>query len=84
MCISFPARVIAIEAGNAVVEIDGHRRRASLILVPETAVGDWVVVGVGTVLERLDARSANEMQGLVREATSPPRPSQGGRHVHAS
>jgi hydrogenase expression/formation protein HypC len=58
---SYPGQVLEVGDDSALVEIDGRRRRASLVLVPEVAVGDWVIVATGTVLEIVDPEQATEM-----------------------
>ena len=68
MCIAYPGRVLEIVDSMALVETDQRRRRASLLLVPETAVGDWVVVSAGTVLRVLDPEDANEIRTMLDEA----------------
>lgn len=71
MCIAFPGRVLAIEAADAIVDIDGRRRRASLRLRTDVVVGDWVLVGAGSVLRRLDAREAAEISLLLKPVMTP-------------
>ena len=51
MCIAYPGRVIAIDERGALIDIEGRRQRASLLLEPGVAVGDWVVVAAGTIIE---------------------------------
>ena len=68
MCIAYPGQVLEIDNGMALVETDQRRRRASLLLVPETAVGDWVVVSAGTVLRVLDPGEATEIRAMLDEA----------------
>ena len=68
MCIAYPGRVIEIDSSGALVETEQRRRRASLLLVPETAVGDWVVVSAGTVLRILDPEEANEIRQILDTA----------------
>lgn len=68
MCIAYPGRVISIDSSRALVETEQRRRRASLLLVPETAVGDWVVVSAGTVLRILDPEEANEIRQILDTA----------------
>ena len=68
MCIAYPGQVLEIADGTALVETDQRRRRASLLLFPETAVGDWVVVSAGTVLRVLDPEEANEIRTMLDEA----------------
>jgi hydrogenase expression/formation protein HypC len=90
MCLSFPGRVVDLDAAGAIVETDGRRRRASVLLVPDVAVGEWVAVAAGTIVDRLDDREAAELQALVRLATAPidvpPHDADGSggdRHGHA-
>jgi len=68
MCIAYPGQVLEITNGTALVETGQRRRRASLLLVPGTAVGDWVVVSAGTVLRVLDPAEANEIRTVLDEA----------------
>jgi hydrogenase expression/formation protein HypC len=68
MCIAYPGQVLEIDNGMALVETDQRRRRASLLLFPETAVGDWVVVSAGTVLRVLDVAEATEIRTMLDEA----------------
>jgi len=68
MCIAMPGRVLAIEADHAMVDLDGRVRRASLVRMPEVAVGDWALVAAGTVLRRLEPDEATELRALLRNA----------------
>jgi len=68
MCLTAPARVIAVDANGATVLLGGRERRASTLLRPDTAVGDWVLVGAGTILERLSDEEAERQLLAVREA----------------
>jgi hydrogenase assembly chaperone HypC/HupF len=70
MCIALAARVLAIEAGDAVIDIDGRTRRASLLRLPDVAVGDWALVAAGTVLRRLEPDEAVEINELLRGAAA--------------
>jgi hydrogenase expression/formation protein HypC len=68
MCLTAPALVVSRTEATAVVEHDGRRRIASLLLVPEVRPGDWVVVGAGSVLRRLDPREAADLVDLITAA----------------
>ncbi len=70
MCVTYPGQVLEVSGDGALVEIDGRRRRASLLLVPQVAVGDWVIVATGTVLEILDPQEATEILALLHGAQS--------------
>ena len=65
MCLAIPAQVIAIDDNQmATVEVSGVRRTVALDLVPETQVGDFVIVHVGFALQRLDEAEARETLAL--------------------
>jgi hydrogenase expression/formation protein HypC len=72
MCITSPGRVLEVSGATALVDLDGRPRRASLVVVPDVAVGDWVVVAAGTVLEVLDPAEAAEIQALLALAAEGP------------
>jgi hydrogenase assembly chaperone HypC/HupF len=68
MCIVAPARVLAVEGSAVVVDQAGRLRRASTLLVPDVAVDDWVVIGSGAVLRRLEAGDALELLDTISAA----------------
>jgi hydrogenase assembly chaperone HypC/HupF len=61
MCLDFPGRVVERTGDVCTVDCDGRIRRASTLLYPEVAVGDWVYVAAGTVVERLDEQTARQI-----------------------
>ena len=68
MCLTAPARVVSVDAAGATVLLGGHERRASTLVVPEVAAGDWVIVAAGTILERIDPLQAAQLTAAVNEA----------------
>ena len=68
MCIAYPARILALDAGSAVVDMAGHTRRASLLMTPDVEVGAWVLVAAGTVVRRIDAPEARELASQLDAA----------------
>ena len=62
MCVAYPGQVLEISGDRALVETQGLTRRASTMLVPEIAAGDWVLVSAGTVLQILDADEARTIR----------------------
>jgi len=68
MCIAFPGRVVEVDEFGAVVETEGRRRRALTLFLPDIAVGDWVAVAAGTIVERLEPDQAAEIQAILNEA----------------
>lgn len=65
MCIEHPGRIVALSADSAIVETVGRRRLATTLMVPEVAVGDWVVVVGGTVVDRLTEEEARTIEALL-------------------
>ncbi len=68
MCIGFPGRVIAVDAFGAMVETEGRSRRASTLMYPDVAVGEWVFVAAGSIVERLDPEDAELVRATLLEA----------------
>jgi hydrogenase assembly chaperone HypC/HupF len=68
MCIAFPGRVVDLDVDGAIVETEGRRRRASTLFLPDIAIGDWVTVAGGTIVERLEPQDAAEIQQILRAA----------------
>jgi hydrogenase expression/formation protein HypC len=65
-------QIIRIDGTDAVAEIDGVRRDASLMLLDEdVAVGDYVIVHAGFAITRLDETEALETLDIMREIFDP-------------
>jgi hydrogenase expression/formation protein HypC len=68
MCLAIPALLVEIgEEGVATAEVSGVRREVSTALVPEAAVGDWVLVHVGFALHTIDEGEAARTLALLEE-----------------
>ena len=72
MCIEDPGRVIVIDGLGAVVDVGGRRRRASTLVLPDVAVGDWVTVAAGTIVNRLEPEEAAEIRRILDAAKRSP------------
>ncbi len=69
MCVGVPMRIISIEGSNAIAEIDGVRREASLMLMDEEVrEGDFIIVHAGFAISRLDEEDARETLAMMRAA----------------
>jgi hydrogenase expression/formation protein HypC len=71
MCLAIPGRVVeAFEHGGihmAKVEFGGIVREVCLEYVPETQVGDYVLVHVGFAISRVDEEEAHRTYQLLEE-----------------
>lgn len=65
MCVGFPGRVVEVDSTGATVDTEGRRRRASTLFLPDIAVGEWVYVAAGTIVERLDESEAREIRATL-------------------
>jgi len=54
----------------ATIDVDGVRRSASLMLLEDSAVGDYVIVHAGFAIKKLDEESAIETIRLLKEAAA--------------
>ena len=64
MCLAVPGRVVSVheESGTTMAQVDfgGVRKKVCLAYLPETEVGEYVIVHVGFAIQRLDEESARE------------------------
>ncbi|HET7208271.1 MAG TPA: HypC/HybG/HupF family hydrogenase formation chaperone [Terriglobales bacterium] len=71
MCLAIPGRVLDCSEQNGVrnarVQFGGIVREASLELVPDAGVGDYVMVHVGFAISRVDAEEAQRTYRLLQE-----------------
>lgn len=68
MCVAFPGRVIDVDDLGATVDTEGRLRRASTLLIPDLAPGEWVFVAAGTVVDRIDPVEAEKVREILLEA----------------
>lgn len=73
MCLAFPAKVLSIDGEVATVERCGVKRAASLMLLPETRVGDWVLIHAGFAMQVVDENEVRIRDALVAEMNGAPR-----------
>ena len=52
----------------ATIDVEGVQREASLLLLEDARVGDYVIVHAGFAIQKLDEAAAQETLDLLREA----------------
>jgi len=67
MCLAIPSRIVRIDNGVATIDVDGVRRTASLLLLDDAGVGEWVIVHAGFAIQKLDEEGALETLRLLKE-----------------
>jgi hydrogenase expression/formation protein HypC len=67
MCLALPMRIVSIEGSLATIAAEGLEQRASLILVPQAKLGDYVLVHAGYAINVLSEQDAEETLELLAE-----------------
>ena len=70
MCLAIPSRVVDIKNDMAVIDVDGVRREASLLLLEDPKVGDWVIVHAGFAIQKIDEAAARESLDILRQTAA--------------
>jgi len=68
MCLGIPMRVESIDGDVATCAIDGVEREASLMMLDEVEVGDYVLIHAGFAIEKIDEKEAQLTLKTLREA----------------
>jgi len=68
MCLAIPSMIVKIEDEMATIDVDGVKRTASLLLVEDAQVGDYVIVHAGFAIRKVDEEAAQESLKYLREA----------------
>jgi len=70
MCLAIPSRIVKIEGGMAVIDVDGVKREASLLLLDDAGIGDYVIVHAGFAIHKIDEEAALETLKFLKEAAA--------------
>ena len=66
MWLAFPAKIISIKDSLATVERSGVKRNASLMLLPEAKVGDFVLIHAGFAMQIVDDQEVKMRDEALR------------------
>ena len=70
MCLAIPSKIIQINDNVGTIDVDGVKRKASLLLLEDANVGDYVIVHAGFAIHKIDEQAAMESLKLLREAAA--------------
>ena len=70
MCLAIPSKIVKIENNMATIDVDGVKREASLLLLEDATIGDYVIVHAGFAINKIDEVAAMETLDLLREAAA--------------
>ncbi len=58
MCLAVPSKIIEMNGGVAKVDVGGVVREASLMLLDDAKIGDYVIVHAGFAISKVDEEAA--------------------------
>ena len=67
MCLAIPAKIVKIEEGMGIIDMEGTQREVSLLLQEDAKVGDYVIVHAGFAIHKLDEEEAKENLRILRQ-----------------
>ena len=67
MCLSIPAKIIRLSGDTAIVSISGVEYEASVQLVDDVAIGDYVLLHAGFAIKKIMVEEAMETMQLLSE-----------------
>ncbi len=70
MCLAIPSKIIKIDNNVATIDVDGVKREASLLLLEDPKIGDYVIVHAGFAIHKIDETEAKESLKVLRELVS--------------
>ncbi len=67
MCLSIPAEILSIDKETAEVSVGGTRYNASISLVQDVKVGDYILLHSGYGIAKIDEKEAKETLTLMKD-----------------
>jgi hydrogenase expression/formation protein HypC len=67
MCLSIPAKILSIEGTTAKASVGGAIVNASLHLVDDAAVGDYILIHTGFALQKISEEEALETIRMIKD-----------------
>jgi hydrogenase expression/formation protein HypC len=67
MCLSIPAKVVAIDGNMADVSIGGTIFKAGLQMIKSIEVGDYILLHTGFAIQKISEEEALETLRLLKE-----------------
>ena len=70
MCVAIPSKIVKIQDNMGTIDVEGVRREASLLLIEDPKVGDYVIVHAGFAIQKIDEAEALESLKVLREVAA--------------
>ena len=84
MCLAIPMVLVEKDEFEGVAEVDGVRKKISLMFVPEAEKGEYVLVHAGFAIGQVDAEGAAETLELLSRPYSGEGDGKGGTYFGAT
>ena len=65
MCLAVPAQLVEREGDAGIADLHGNRVPVNTMLVPEAAVGAWILIHAGFAIQLLDATAAEQTWAVL-------------------
>jgi hydrogenase expression/formation protein HypC len=72
MCLAIPSRIVEIQDGVATIDVEGVKKKTSILLLENPQVGDYVIVHAGFAIQQIDEDEARETLRILREVLREP------------
>jgi hydrogenase expression/formation protein HypC len=67
MCLAIPCKIIEIVEHRALIEKSGNWLDIDISLVPDAAVGDFIIIHAGMAIQKYDSQEAAATIALIQE-----------------
>ncbi len=67
MCLSIPAKVESIDGDMALVSVGGSKYNASLQMLDDVQVGDFILLHTGFAIQKISKEDAEETLQIFKE-----------------
>ncbi len=68
MCISVIGKIVKLQKGSALINIEGILKEASTVLKPQAKAGDYVLLHAGFIIEIMPPKEAKKALKDIRGA----------------
>ena len=65
MCLAVPAKIVELEGSEAIVEIEGVRRKSNVFLIKDPKIGDYVLLHAGFAIQKWSESDVQEYNEIM-------------------
>ncbi|MBW1649158.1 MAG: HypC/HybG/HupF family hydrogenase formation chaperone [Deltaproteobacteria bacterium] len=69
MCIAIPSKIVKTDKdGFGIIDVEGSRKKVSLLMIEDPQIGDYVIVHSGFAMRKIDEAAAKQSLQILRAA----------------